>query len=140
MDNRLLLEDIEDLRTYERGRDSYRRRIIELKRRRRVGVGPFVTFVFENRETVRFQIQEMARAERMMSDEQVQGELDIYNALLPSPMRPLSANGYRSSSASNGRSNSGSALPAPTPVPARTPTSLRRDRRRPTKRRSPDRP
>jgi Protein of unknown function (DUF3501) len=85
MDDRLLLKDIEDLRTYERGRPEYQRRIIELKRRRRVGVGPFVTFVFENRETVRFQIQEMARAERMMSDEQVQGELDIYNALLPSP-------------------------------------------------------
>ena len=50
-----------------------------------MGVGPFVTFVFENRETVRFQVQEMARAERMMTDQQIQGELDIYNALLPSP-------------------------------------------------------
>jgi hypothetical protein len=81
----LALDDIEDLRSYERGRDEYRRRIIELKRRRRVSVGPFVTFLFENRETVRFQVQEMARAEKMLSDEQVQGELDIYNALLPSP-------------------------------------------------------
>jgi hypothetical protein len=81
----LAIDDIEDLRTYERGRDEYRRRIIELKRRRRVSVGPFVTFLFENRETVRFQVQEMARAEKMLSDEQVQGELDIYNALLPSP-------------------------------------------------------
>ncbi len=85
MNNPLLLDDIEDLRTYERGRQEYRRRVIELKRRRRVGVGPFVTFVFENRETVRFQVQEMARAERMMTDQQIQGELDIYNALLPSP-------------------------------------------------------
>jgi hypothetical protein len=81
----LVLDDIEDLRTYERGRDAFRRRIIELKRRRRVSVGPLVTFVFENRDTVRFQVQEMARAERMMSDEQVQGELDVYNALLPTP-------------------------------------------------------
>ena len=80
----LVIDDIEDLRTYERGRDDYRRSIIELKRRRRVSVGPFVTLVFENRETVRFQVQEMARAEKMISDEQVQGELDIYNALLPS--------------------------------------------------------
>ena len=48
-------------------------------------MGPFVTLLFENRDTIRFQIQEMARAEKMMSDEQVQGELDIYNALLPSP-------------------------------------------------------
>jgi len=81
----LVIDDIEDLRTYERGRDAYRRQIIELKRRRRVAVGPFVTLVFENRETVRFQVQEMARAERMVTDEQVQGELDIYNALLPTP-------------------------------------------------------
>ena len=81
----LVLDDIEDLRTYERGREAYRRAIIELKQRRRVGVGPFVTVLFENRDTVRFQVQEMARAEKMISDEQVQGELDIYNALLPSP-------------------------------------------------------
>ena len=79
----LVLDDIEDLRRYERGRDEYRRRIIELKRRRRVAVGPLVTLVFENRDTVRFQVQEMARAERMMSDAQIQGELDVYNALLP---------------------------------------------------------
>jgi hypothetical protein len=81
----LVVEDIDDLRTYERGRDAYRRRIIELKKRRRVAVGPFVSFVFENRETVRFQVQEMARAERMVTDAQVQGELDIYNVLLPTP-------------------------------------------------------
>ncbi|HXQ59621.1 MAG TPA: DUF3501 family protein [Acidimicrobiales bacterium] len=79
----LEIDDIDDLRTYERGRDAYRRRIIELKRRRRIAVGPLVTLVFENRETVRFQVQEMARAERMMSDDQIQGELDVYNALLP---------------------------------------------------------
>jgi hypothetical protein len=79
------LDDIDDLRTYERGRDDYRRRIIELKKRRRVAVGPLVTLLFENRETVRFQVQEMARAEKMMTDEQIQGELDIYNALLPTP-------------------------------------------------------
>ena len=81
----LVLDDIEDLRSYERGREEYRRRIIELKRRRRIPVGPFVTLVFENRETVRFQVQEMARAEKMVSDAQVQGELDVYNALLPAP-------------------------------------------------------
>ena len=80
----LTLDDIVDMRAYERERAEFRSRVIELKRRRRVGVGPFVTLVFENRETVRFQIQEMARAERMMRDEQIQTELDTYNALLPS--------------------------------------------------------
>ena len=44
-----------------------------------------MTVVFENRTTVRFQIQEMVRAERMITDEQVQGELDAYNPLIPGP-------------------------------------------------------
>ncbi|HUY22544.1 MAG TPA: DUF3501 family protein [Acidimicrobiales bacterium] len=81
----LTLDDIEDLRAYERGREDYRRAVIELKRRRRVTVGPIVSLVFENRETVRSQVQEMARAERMASDEQIQKELDVYNPLIPGP-------------------------------------------------------
>ncbi|HUY64891.1 MAG TPA: DUF3501 family protein [Acidimicrobiales bacterium] len=81
----LRLEDIEDIRQYERSRDEFRRRIIELKARRRVAVGPFVTLLFENRDTIRFQVQEMARVERMVSDEQIQGELDVYNPLIPGP-------------------------------------------------------
>jgi hypothetical protein len=82
---KLTIADIADLRAYERERDSFRERIIELKKRRRVGVGPVVTFVFENRDTVRFQIQEMARAERIATDEGIQTELDIYNPLVPGP-------------------------------------------------------
>ena len=46
-------------------------------------VGPLVTIVFENRETIRFQVQEMARIEKMVRDEQIQGELDVYNPLIP---------------------------------------------------------
>jgi hypothetical protein len=79
----LTLDDISDLRAYERDRDAYRATVIELKRRRRVPVGPIVSLVFENRETMRSQVQEMARAERMVTDEQIQKELDIYNALIP---------------------------------------------------------
>jgi hypothetical protein len=85
MNAKLELDDILDLRAYERSRDEFRDRIIELKRRRRIAVGPIVTLVFENRETVRFQVQEMARAERMLTDEQIQTELDIYNPLIPEP-------------------------------------------------------
>jgi hypothetical protein len=81
----LTLNDIADLRAYERERETYRRQVIELKRRRRVAVGPIVSVVFENRETMRSQIQEMARAEKMVSDEQIQKELDVYNALIPEP-------------------------------------------------------
>ena len=79
----LTLDDIADARAYERERQSFRERIIELKKLRRVAVGPVVSFVFENRETIRFQIQEMARAERLMSDEAIQVELDTYNPLIP---------------------------------------------------------
>ncbi|HKH88823.1 MAG TPA: DUF3501 family protein [Acidimicrobiales bacterium] len=81
----LTLADIVDLRAYERQRPDFLRQVIELKKIRRVPIGPLVTVVFENRTTIRFQIQEMARAERMSTDEQVQGELDVYNALVPGP-------------------------------------------------------
>lgn len=77
------LDDITDLRAYERVRDEYRRRVIELKRRRRVGLGPVISLVFENPETVRFQVQEMARAEQITTDDGIRGELEVYNRLLP---------------------------------------------------------
>lgn len=85
MSRRLGLEDILDIRAYEREREAFRDRIIELKKDRRVQVGPIITLVFENRETVHFQIQEMARAESMTTDRQIQGELDAYNPLIPEP-------------------------------------------------------
>ena len=59
--------------------------MIAAKKVRRVTVGPVITLTFESRLTMRFQIQEMARAEKMVSDEQIQHELDVYNRLLPAP-------------------------------------------------------
>lgn len=85
METLLSLEDIADLREYERERDVFRRSIIEMKKLRRVSLGELVTVVFENRETMRFQVQEMVRAEKMLSDDAVQAELDVYNALIPGP-------------------------------------------------------
>ena len=69
---------------YERQREEFRSRIIALKQRRRIAVGPLLTLVFENRDTLRFQIQEMIRVERIFDPVKVQDELDVYNALLPS--------------------------------------------------------
>jgi Protein of unknown function (DUF3501) len=86
----LTLADILDLRAYERVRDGYRARVIARKRNRRVELGPIMTLVFESVDTVRFQVQEMARAEKIISDEAIQVELDIYNRLLPGE-RELSA-------------------------------------------------
>jgi Protein of unknown function (DUF3501) len=79
----LTLADVLDLRAYERVREDYRARIIARKRDRRVALGPIMTLVFECFDTVRFQVQEMARAEKIISDEGIQVELDIYNRLLP---------------------------------------------------------
>ncbi len=80
---KLTLDDIVDMRAYERDRDDFRRRIIELKRSRRVAIGPIMTVVFENTETMRWQVQEMARVERMLRDEQIQHEIDTYNEIIP---------------------------------------------------------
>jgi hypothetical protein len=85
MTRKLTIDDIADLRAYERERDEFRDRIIALKKVRRVPVGPIITVMFENRETMRFQIQEMARAEKILSDEAIQHEVDTYNALIPDP-------------------------------------------------------
>ena len=75
--------DIKDLREYEREREQFRAEIIAMKKRRRIPVGDIITMVFENAATMRFQIQEMARAERMLRDEQIAHELETYNELIP---------------------------------------------------------
>jgi len=81
----LRLADIADLRAYERERDGLRRNVIALKKLRRVSLGPLLSVVLENRTTVRFQVQEMARAERILDDAKIQAELDVYNPLIPAP-------------------------------------------------------
>ena len=81
----LTLADVLDLRAYERVREDYRAKIIARKLDRRVALGPVMTLVFECFDTVRFQVQEMARAEKIITDEAIQVELDIYNRLLPAP-------------------------------------------------------
>ena len=82
---KLQLDDIADLRAYERERAQFRRAVIDVKKKRRVHLGPVVTLLFENADTVRFQIQEMARAEKILTDEGIQTELDVYNPLIPEP-------------------------------------------------------
>jgi hypothetical protein len=79
----LTLADILDLRAYERVREDYRARVIACKRSRRVALGPIMTLVFECEDTVRFQVHEMARVEKIITDEAIQAELDVYNRLLP---------------------------------------------------------
>jgi hypothetical protein len=80
---KLTNQDIKDLREYEREREAFRSEIIALKKRRRIKLGDLMSIVFENAATLRFQIQEMARAEKMLRDEQIAQELDVYNQLIP---------------------------------------------------------
>ena len=80
---KLQLADILDLREYERQRESLRSSVLEVKRRRRIGLGTVVTLMFENRETVKSQIQEMLRAEKVTNDAGVIEELNAYNPLIP---------------------------------------------------------
>ena len=68
---------------YEKVREARRRELIGIKSERRVQVGRYLSFVFENRETVWFQIQEMVRAERIVDDAKVADEVEVYNTLLP---------------------------------------------------------
>ena len=82
---KLTVDDIADARAYERERAELRAHVIELKSRRRVSLGTVVTLMFENRDTMRYQIQEMARVERIFTDAGIQEELDVYNPLIPEP-------------------------------------------------------
>ncbi len=81
----LKTDDLISIEEYDRQRASFRASIIALKQRRRISVGPLITLVFENRDTLRFQVQEMIRAESIVDPVKVQEELDVYNALLPDP-------------------------------------------------------
>lgn len=75
-------EELMDLAAYERSRAEIRDAVLEAKRRRRVHVGDALTFLFENAATVRYQIQEVMRAERITREADVLHELETYNELL----------------------------------------------------------
>ena len=75
-------DEVLDIAQYEKSRHDFRRRVIEMKKDRRVQVGPNVTFVFENHDTVLFQIQEMMRTERIVEENAIRHEIETYNQLL----------------------------------------------------------
>ena len=77
------VSEVKDLTAYEKVREPMRARNIEQTRDRRLSVGPNLTFLFENQETVLFQIQEMVRTERIVDEAKIKEEVDAYNALIP---------------------------------------------------------
>ncbi|MGH7797652.1 MAG: DUF3501 family protein [Candidatus Binatia bacterium] len=83
--NKIILDDILGFSAYEKVRQKFRDDIIEKKKKRRVSVGDRVSIVFENRDTVIFQIQEMVRAERIADLDKIREEIAVYNELIPNP-------------------------------------------------------
>jgi hypothetical protein len=83
-------DEIKNIADYELERPEFRSRMMALKDRRRVRVGDHLTLLFENRETVRYQIQEMMRIERLVRPEEIRHELETYNELIPA-LNQLSA-------------------------------------------------
>jgi hypothetical protein len=78
-------EEIKNIADYEVIRESWRPQVMEIKNRRRIRVGDHLTFLFENRDTVRYQIQEMMRIERIVKAHDIQHEIETYNELIPKP-------------------------------------------------------
>ena len=83
--NPVELHEIKNIADYEIERRTWRPQIMALKDRRRIRVGEHLTFLFENRETVRYQIQEMMRIERIVDPAAIRHEVDTYNELIPLP-------------------------------------------------------
>jgi len=81
--NKLAVSDLFSLERYARERPAFRARVLEHKRDRQLAVGPHVTWLFEDRLTVQYQVQEMLRAERIFEPEGIEEELESYNPLIP---------------------------------------------------------
>jgi hypothetical protein len=76
-------DEVLGLAEYEKIREPFRARVVAEKKARRVQLGPKASLVFENRDTVLLQIQEMLRTERITRPAAIQHEIDTYNELIP---------------------------------------------------------
>lgn len=77
------LSDIVDIAEYERIRHEYRPKIMQEKDKRRIHVGPKITYLFETFDTMLYQVQEMMRAERIVDEKGIMDEIKAYNELVP---------------------------------------------------------
>src|SRR5699024_2301041 len=80
---KLTRQDLWSLEDYSGRREAFRREVMALRRERRLAVGAHVTLHFENDLTIRQQIQEMLRAEKIFEAEGIEDELGAYNPLIP---------------------------------------------------------
>ena len=80
---KLTTTDLMTLETYARERPAFRSKVIAHKKSRSVAVGPNTTWLFEDRLTIHYQVQEMLRTERIFEPEGIAEELHAYNPLIP---------------------------------------------------------
>ncbi|GFE90745.1 DUF3501 family protein [Steroidobacter agaridevorans] len=80
---RLTRADLMSLEQYSTTRKEFRGRVLDHKRNRLIAIGPNVTWAFEDRLTIQYQVQEMLRVERIFEAAGIQDELDAYNPLIP---------------------------------------------------------
>jgi hypothetical protein len=78
-------QEVLDYVTYENQRAAIRDAVIKKKEVRRIHLGPYLTFLFENHDTVRYQIQEMMRIEKIVKEKDIRHEIDTYNQILGDP-------------------------------------------------------
>lgn len=76
-------ESLMTLEAYAKARPEFRRKVLEHKRNRKVALGPHITLLFEDELTVRYQIQEMLRIEKIFEEDGIEHELEAYNPLIP---------------------------------------------------------
>ena len=74
--------EIVDYETYEETREAFQREVFAAKARRRIHFGDYFTFLFENALTIRYQIQEMVRIEKIVRERDIHHELETYNGIL----------------------------------------------------------
>lgn len=75
--------DLMTLEAYSKARNEFRAKVMTHKKNRRAGLGEHITLMFEDALTIRYQVQEMLRAEKLFEEADIQGELDAYNPLIP---------------------------------------------------------
>jgi Protein of unknown function (DUF3501) len=83
MNTKVTRDSLMTLEAYSKARSDFRKQVLEHKKLRTIGLGDHVTLLFEDELTVRYQIQEMLRVEKIFDEEGIQHEIDSYNPLIP---------------------------------------------------------
>jgi len=81
--NKIARDSLMTLEAYAKNRNEFRAKVLAHKKNRIVHLGEHLTLIFEDELTIRYQVQEMLRVEKIFEEEGIQEELDAYNPLIP---------------------------------------------------------